>query len=334
MFLSASLRLSRRLIANRWVQVSAGAIASVGLAYAAMNAIAWPDVADVFRTFPVGRALLSLIPLAAAMALRTARWAVLLRGEPASFSDIFLTQNTGIGLNNLLPVRMVSEPVQLTLITRRYQVLFPKALATLVAGNVLDIFATAMLLVVGIALVPGLREGRIGIHLFGAFIMVIVSTLVLIAVSRGIDAVPIFNRMDFFHRLMVAVDVLRHEPGRLWVSFGTTIAHWFALGVAGSVLASGLDFSVDPLTMATVLVAATFFTSAIPPLPGGMGTYHFAIISMLTAMGVDTPSAFSFSVVMHLFVVLPPSGIALAMLPRVGSAVLRRVESPQGAVQP
>ncbi len=317
-------QLFERLAGNRWVHLFTGAVASVGLAYVAMRAIAWSEVADIFRTFPIALAFLTLVPLVLAMALRAGRWAVLLKGEPPSYRQIFLTQNTGIGLNNLLPVRMVSEPVQLALITRRYRLAFPKALATLVAGNVLDIFATTILLALGIALVPGLREGRIGIHLVGAFIMFIVSMLVFIAVARGIEAVPIFKRMDFFHRLMVAVTVLRHESGRLWASFAATVAHWLLLGVAGWVLAAGLDISVDPLTMTTVLVAATFFTSAVPSLPAGVGTYHFAIISMLTALDVDAASAFSFAVVMHLFVVVPSSLIALGMLPRVGSAVLRR----------
>ena len=329
LFLSARYHRLQRAVHSRWLHLPVGAIASVGLAYAAMKAVAWSDVADTFRHFPIAFALLSLVPLLGATLLRAARWHVLLQDERVRFGQVLLTQNTGIGLNNMLPVRMVSEPVQLALITRRYRVPFPTALATLVGGNVLDIFATAMLMGLGILLVPGLRDGRIGIHLFGAFVMFMVSALVFIAVAKGIGSIPIANRLDFFHRLVAAVGMLRDKPLRVWASFFATLAHWFLLGVAGWVLSTGLDIGVDPLTMATILVAATFFTSAVPSLPGGAGTYHFAIISMLTAMDIDAASAFSFAVVMHLLVVVPSSLIAVIMVWRVGAgAVMHRSDRP------
>jgi uncharacterized membrane protein YbhN (UPF0104 family) len=71
-----------------------------------------------------------------------------------------------------------------------------------------------------------------------------------------------------------------------------------------------------------LLVAATFFTSAMFSLPGGAGTYHFAIVAMLTAMGVDGEIAFSFAVVMHLLVFVPPMAIALVVMSYAGSGAL------------
>jgi uncharacterized membrane protein YbhN (UPF0104 family) len=197
-------------------------------------------------------------------------------------------------------------------------------LATLVAGNVLDIFATAVLMTLGILLVPDLRQSGVTIQMFGAFVMFVVSILVFIAVSRGLGALPVFNRLRFFQRLMIAVSLLRDKPVRLWASFFATLSSWFLLGLAGWMLGTGLDLGVGPLTMVTVLVAATFFTSAVPSLPGGVGTYHFAVVSMLTSLGVDAATAFSFAVVIHLLVVVPPAVIALGMVWRVGASVLAR----------
>ena len=322
MFLGARYERVRRLSHNKWLHLFMGAVASVGLAYAAVRSLAWGGVADTFRSFPIGYALLSLIPLAGAIVLRASRWYVLLQDEAVRFRDVLVAQNTGIGLNNLLPVRMVSEPVQLALVTRRYHVPFPAALATLVGGNVLDIFSTAILMTLGVILVPGLREGSIGLYMLGAFIMLVVSVLVFVAVSRGLSSIPVVNRMDFFSRILDAVLLLRDRPTRLYASFGATMAHWLLLGVAGWVLSIGLDMTIDPLTMAMILVAATFFTSAVPSLPGGAGTYHFAVVGMLTAMDLGGETAFSFAVVMHLLVFLPPSLIALVMISRVGAGVL------------
>jgi uncharacterized membrane protein YbhN (UPF0104 family) len=87
-------------------------------------------------------------------------------------------------------------------------------------------------------------------------------------------------------------------------------------------LGLGLGIDVDPLTMATILVAATFFTSAMLSLPGGAGTYHFAVVSMLVALGADRALAFSFAFVMHLLVFVPPMLVALVVMTHLGSGAL------------
>lgn len=322
MLLTAPYASARRLASNRWAQLASGSIASFGLAYAAFRTIAWGDVLDTFAHFPIAYVLLSIVPLGASMMLRAGRWWILLDGEPVSFWQIFVTQNAGIGLNNMLPVRVGSEALQLGLVTRRYKIPLPHALASLVGGNVLDIFATGILMTAGVLLVPSLRDSKISIQLFGAVVMLTVSLLVMLGVSRGIDSIPIANRFDFFHRLISALRDLRGKPGRLALSFAATFLHWILMGVTGWVLALGLEIAIDPLTMATVLVAAMFFTSAMLSLPGGAGTYHFALVSMLVALGVDRALAFSFAFVMHLLVFVPPMALALVAMGRFGTHAL------------
>jgi len=109
LLLTSPYESARALVSNRWVQLVVGAIVSVGLGYAAFRSIAWRDVIDTFANFPVGYALLSLVPLVAAMLLRAARWSVLLKGEPVTFRQIFITQNAGIGLNNMLPYGLAAR---------------------------------------------------------------------------------------------------------------------------------------------------------------------------------------------------------------------------------
>ena len=312
-----------------------GGVASVGLAWAVLHSLDWGMVFSTFQNFPVGYAILALLPLTASMALRSARWQVLLKGQPISGWQVFLAQNTGIGLNNLLPVRMISEPVQLMMVTRRYHVPGPMALATLVAANVLDIFATAILMGLGVVFVSDLRG--VSIQLVGAFILAIVSILVFIVVARGLDTIPVANQVHFFQRLTVAVGLLRQSPKRLWLSFGATLAHWFLLGLAAWVLAQGLGIDLNVLTLTALMVGTTFFTSAVPSLPGAVGTYEFALISTLRLLGVEEAPAFAFAVVMHLMTFLPTSSIAVAMVSRVGlSVVLKRSEAPetQGMPEP
>ncbi len=313
----------------KWTWLVVGTVASGGLAWAVLHSLAWGLVLDTFQEFPVTFALLSLLPMAASMALRSFRWQVLLKGQPANGWQVFLAQNTGIGINNLLPIRMVSEPVQLLMVTRRYGVEGSTALATLVAANVLDIFATAILMGMGVVFVSDLRGAEISIPLAGSFILFIISILVFIVVARGLGAIPIAGRIHFFQRLTVAVGLLRQSPKRLWLSFGATLAHWFLLGLAAWVLAEGLGMDLNVVTLTAIMVAATFFTSAVPSLPGAAGTYEFALIYTLRLLGVDDAPAFAFAVMVHLLTFAPTSGIALVMLSRVGAAVIFR-RSPNG----
>lgn len=317
-----------RLFRNRWVQAAFGVVASGSLAYLAAHNIVWREVTEAFIAFPPEFALLALVPLAGGIALRASRWHVLLHRERVSFLQVLLTQNTGIGLNNLSPVRMVSEPVQLAMINRRYGVPFPRALATLVGENVLDIFTTALMMGLGVYLSAGVRVGNANIQLAGALIMFFVSALLLAAVVRG--AVPWQDRFAWLQRLVEGFMALREEPLRLWLSLGVNIVHWLLLGVAGWALGLGLGMDVGPVTMATILVAATFFTSAVPSVPSGAGTYHFAVVTMLTASGTDAAAALNFALMMHLLVVLPSTGIALFMTGGMSLGTLRR---PFGAPQ-
>ncbi len=322
----AALRLSR----NRWAQAVFGVVASGSLAYLVAHNIVWKEVAEAFLEFPPELALLALVPLAVAIALRASRWHVLLHRQRVSFWQVLLTQNTGLGFNNLSPVRMVSEPVQLAMINRRYGVPFPQAFATLVGENVLDIFATALMMGLGVLLSPGIRASNANIQLIGAIIMFIVSALILAAVVRG--AVPWQNRFAFLQRIIQGFTELKEEPLRLWLSLGVNIAHWLLLGVCGWVLGLGLGMEVHPVTMATILVAATFFTSAVPSVPSGLGTYHFAVITMLTESGTEQVAALNFALMMHLLIVLPPTAIALFMTGRMSLGTLRNPSgAPRGA---
>ena len=322
----AALRLSR----NKWAQAAFGVVASGSLAYLAAHNIVWKEVADAFLAFPPELALLALVPLAAAFALRASRWHVLLHRDHVSFWQVLLTQNTGLGLTNLSPVRMVSEPVQLAMINRRYGVPFPRAFATLVGENVLDIFTTALMMGLGVLLSPGVRASNANIQLIGAIIMFIVSALILMAVVRG--AVPRQSRFAFLQRIVMGFTELKEQPLRLWLSLGVNIVHWLLLGVAGWVLERGLGMDVHPVTMATILVAATFFTSAVPSVPSGLGTYHFAVVTMLTESGADNAAALNFALMMHQFIVLPPTAIALCMTGRMSLSTLRNPSAaPQGA---
>lgn len=313
----------RPFLRGKWFHLALGTTISVVLTWAVLRSMNWTEVGEAFRRFPVALTLLALVPLVLSMLMRSARWHVLLKGERATLRQVFLTQSTGIGLNNLLPVRMVSEPVQLAMMTVRYRVPFPVALASLLAGNVMDILATAMLLLVGVAFTPALRS-VFGIILAGGVALAAASMIVFFIAARGLSALPFAKGVHFFQQLSLAITVQRRKPGRLALSFLSTISHWVLLGVAAWLIGRGLGMGVTPLFMATLMAATTFFIAAVPSLPGAVGTFEFAMVFILERAGVDSASALTLALVMHALVFVPTSAIALFMLSKVGAGFIFR----------
>ncbi|MDE2766460.1 MAG: lysylphosphatidylglycerol synthase transmembrane domain-containing protein [Chloroflexota bacterium] len=306
----------------RWFRLVLSVVVGGGLAWLVTRSLDWAEVAATIRGFSdrLEYVFLAVAALLASGMLRAARWRVLMPGEPASFWQVYVTQNTGIGINNLLPIRMMSEPVQLILITRRYKTPFSTALASLVAGNVMDIFATVLLLGLGLVFVSSLRGASI--QLAGFVILAVVTIGVLVVAAKGLGSIPVARNARFFQQVATAVGLLRERPMRLALSFGATTLSWGLMGMAGWLLAQGVGFDLNLLTMVVVLVAASFFTSAAPSLPGGIGAYHWAVVYTLGLLGIDQELATTLAFMMHLLVFAPPTAIALYMLSRVGAGML------------
>ncbi|MBI2873431.1 MAG: flippase-like domain-containing protein [Chloroflexi bacterium] len=327
--LAAGLRQGR---AARWARFLLGAVASVGLGWLALHQMDWREVYHTFKDFPVSSALLGALAFGAAMVLRACRWYVLFVVERVSLRRLFLVQNAGIGLNNLLPVRALSEPIQFLLITRRDGISGETAFATLVTANVLDIFASALMMGLGVLLYPPLQG--ISIQLFGAFILSIVTllVLVLVLVVRGAGGLPFVGRLAVVRRVVWAMNALKRERLRLTLSFFATAGHWVFLGVGGWVLARGLGMNVALGALVVIFVATDFFTSAVPSLPGAAGTFEFAVIYTLGLFSVGPGPAFAFAVVAHLIKFLPSVVIALVLLPKEGFGIFGRRPVPSVAV--
>lgn len=304
-----------------------GAAASIGLGWLVLKGMDWQKVAEAYRGFPISMGLLGVLAFFASISLRAFRWRLLFIKEKVTFSQLFLVQNAGIGLNNLLPVRVLSEPVQVALLVRRYGVNTATAIATLITEHLMDIIANAVLLGIGVLLFEQLRG--YSIQLAGAAILGVVSVMALLLFARGARRVPIVGRFAVVRRFADAVAILQKSRLRLLGSLVTTFGQWVCLGLSGWFVAQGLGMSLSLATMIVLFLAAVFFTSAAPSLPGAVGTFDFAVIQTLDLFGIDKTTAIAFALVMHVILFLPSTVIALLVLPREG---VRSLTSGQPAV--
>ncbi len=291
------------------------------MGWLAVRGIDWGLVLEQFQTFPIIWAFISLLTVVVANIFRAYRWKVLFISEPVSLLRLFMVQNTGIGLNNVVPVRVISEGVQFALLTLRYKVNNGVALGTMGVERVLDMVITASLLMAGLVLIPDIGQARP--YVIGAFVFAILAVLA-IPVFVKLAGTGFLSRISLLSATVDYLSQLNQSKGALVQSFLLTLAHWLLLGLAVWVLAFGMDLGISPVVATLTILGTLYFTTSVPSLPAGLGTFEFAVVYVLKLFDVDQASAFSFAVVIHAVVFLPPIVVALALFSSLGLHPFKR----------
>lgn len=324
-----ALQNSRR----RWgtIQVVGGVLISAFLAYLIVRGLDWSSFAAHLRSLPLDQFLFASGAFLGGILLRAWRWHVLIVRESISLFRLFLIQNAGIGLNNLSPVRVVSEPLQLMLIARRSNVSAGTGLATLVMEHLMDVFATAALLALGVLAWPQLRG--LNPQFVGAVVFSAISLVIFLLITRGMNAVPGARKIAFLRTATIAFRTLGRRPARLLLSLFGTFAHWGLLGLAGWITANALGIEMGVAAVVVVFMGSIFTVSAIPSPPGGAVTFEAAVVYTLGVFGVDREVALAFALIMHVIMFVPSTVIAMLVLPGEGVKMFGRKDAPVTAEQ-
>ena len=297
-------------------QVIVGIVLTVLLGWLVVRGLDWGEFATEVASFPPSLFFVALSVFLVAIVLRAWRWHVLIVHEKIGFIRLFLIQNAGIGLNNLSPIRVVSEPLQLALVTRSGGLSAATGLATLAMEHLLDVFATATLLGLSVLLMPELQ--RYSIQMAGAVVFSAVSLIVFVVIARGMDVIPGTRRIPFLNRAVSAAGTLAGSPGRLLVSFLATLGHWSLLGLSGWIIAGGIGVDVDVAVVVVLFMGSVFFVAAVPSLPGGAVTFEAAVVYTLGLFDIPRGQALAFAVIMHVIMFVPSTLIAALVLPGEG----------------
>lgn len=280
-----------------------GLAVGVAIGVAMIRDVDWSSVVVAFRDFPVGYSLLSLGVFAAATALRAYRWQVLFIGDKVPLHRLLLVQNAGIGLNSISPIRIVSEATQFLLLTFRYRVRSEEVAATLGVQRVLDFVIGAILLGVGLMVLPNLKG--FALYVIGAAVLAVVS-VVAVPVVIWFGSRPGLTHLQLLASTSSSLRALIRARVRLSSSFLLTLGYWVLLGLSAWVLAYGMGIDIT-LLVATLLVIGTLtFVALVPSLPASVGTFEFAVFYLLTTIGVGDGEALGFALVIHVILFMPP----------------------------
>lgn len=307
-------------------KIALGLAASIGLGWLTARGLDWGIVFDALEGTSLSLVILSVIIFMFASYLRAFRWQILFFNEKISTFRLFIIQNEGIGLNNVLPVRIASEATQLAVLTLRDGVKGSTALATLGMERVLDVVASTAILATAFFLVPEMKNFTV--YVWGAVGFTIVILVLVRLVAWGSDGVSFVRRISFLADFTGAVKDLERRRARLTASLMLSIAYWILVGITAWTIAMAINIPISPITATLVIMGTIFFATAVPAAPSAIGTYEFAVVYVLGFFGMEREAGFGFAVITHAVFFLPPTIIAAIFLPREGIGSIGKLRRP------
>lgn len=314
--------------------ISAGKIAiglafSGGLGWLVVRGLDWGQVRDHLEGVSVLLVVSAVLVFMVASYLRAYRWQILFVNESISTPRLFIIQNEGIGLNNVVPFRVASEPTQFAILTLRDRINGATAAATLGMERVIDVIASTGILGVAFFLVP--EMSNFTLYVWGAIGFTVVAVGLVRLLAWGSDAVDFVKRLPPLAAFTASVRDLERERARLAASLAISVVYWIMVGFTTWMIAVAIDLSISPLTAMLVIMGTIFFATAVPAAPSAIGTFEWAVVYILEFFGVDEEAGFGFAVIVHAVFFLPPTIIAAVFLPREGVLSIGRL---RGLVAP
>ena len=306
-------------------RIVVGIAISIGLGWLTARGLDWSLVFDAFGDVSVLMITLAIGTFVFASYLRAVRWRALFVNGEVSTNRLFLVQNIGIGLNNLVPVRIASEAAQLAILSIKDRVRPSVALATLGMERVLDVVASALILAIAFLFIPEMKDYEL--YVWGALGFAVVCIVIVRLLAWSGNGISWMRRIPFLLSFAEAVRDLERERIRLAVSFALSVMYWLLVGVTAWIISISFQLSITPVTATMVIMATIFFATAIPAAPSAIGTFEFAVVYMLGLFSVSHESAFGFAVITHAVFFLPPTLMAALFLPREGIGSISKLKS-------
>ena len=285
----------------------------------------WGEVWTNIRNVPVQNLCFALVLFLMSNIARAYRWQILFFNARISVSRLFLIENIGLGVNNLVPLRIASEITQLALLTLRDNIDRGMSLATLGMTRILDIWASTVILALGLMLVPG--AGNLARYAIGGLVL----SFLLLALVRFLawnGHKPLFvQRIPVLGALTQSVAGIEQRKSRLLASLVVSLVHWILLGLSAWIVAIGMNLPVSLAQIILVILATIFFATSVPALPGAIGTFEAAMVYVLGLFNVDRDLVFPYALTMHILLFTPSTLIAVIFLPREGFGSIRKIPS-------
>ena len=306
---------------RKWIQWAVSAIFSAGVIIWAVFVLDWPAVGRALAGAQWGWILLAVGLVFVTFITRVFRWQALFSPEKQPETALFSALMIGQAVNYIVPAR-AGDVTRAVLLNRMTGVDTTRTLGTVALEKLWDI-AMLVLFTVGLGiffplpnwLIAPVRSVAIGLAAVGAVLAFFLwrQSDVLAVVDRwGEHIFPtIYQRVRKI--LSAALDgfsTLRH-PRPMAAAIFWSLMTWGAGAFINVAVFRAVDVPLGAIPAVLLLIVLQVGV-AVPSLPGRIGVFEGLVVVVLALFGVGYDTAFSYGLILHLAVFIPP--IALAAL--------------------
>ncbi len=324
----AEMRSNARQWLRRVGIIALGVFLGLFLGWLAIRGTDWGQVGNAIAGIPLSLLVLALAFFVTSTYFRAVRWRLFWTKERVSVLRLFWIENAALGLNNITPVRALAEPVEFGILALRDRLPGGTIVATMVMRRIHDLAFTILFVAVAIIALPSLLRFTPAIILSSLYLFAWLAVLLNMGrVVRRFSWLRLVPGMASFEH---AVGALRVRKWRMAAAFTTTWLYWLLLGPMGWAVAKGVGIDLGLHQLLFIVLGSIFFSTSVPGLPGAVGTFQFAVVSLMDIWGIPREAALSFAIVVHIILFLSPTIIAVFVLPREGVRSVRALREMIG----
>ena len=223
--------------------------------------------------------VLALAVVLLSMYLRAVRWWLMWTTARVSPLRLFWIENATLGVNNVSPIRAMDEVLTFGILTVRDRLPGGTVIATMMMSRIQDLAFTLGFISAAVIALPTLLRFTPAIFATSAFTLGWL--LLMLNLRQVVRLVPFLRRLPGITSFEQVLAKLWARKRRVAASFALTCAYWFLLGPVGLVLAHGIGIEITFAEAMVTVLGAIFFSTILPGLPGAVGTFEFATVSLL-----------------------------------------------------
>lgn len=314
---------------RRWFVLALGFVVSGGLLWFAFQDLELAEILGALRRANYWWLAPGVAVYFVSVWFRSLRWGFLLRAsKDVPASRLFPVVVIGYMGNDVLPFRL-GEVLRAYVLWRREHINIGTSLTTAVVERLFDGLTMVLFVLVGLLFVPmSAFFGRLvtiaSVVFFGALVVFLVLAARPVLLRRFaysvIEAVvPERFREPFLDLVEGVVDGLDSlRSGRdVLIVFGTTV--WVWVLEAGKYWLVSLAFGLRLPAFGILLMEGVVnLLTALPSLPGYVGTFEAGGMQVLALLGTPAGPAGSYVLVLHAILLIPVTLLGLVYMAREG----------------
>ncbi|MGL4780958.1 MAG: lysylphosphatidylglycerol synthase transmembrane domain-containing protein [Bacteroidales bacterium] len=247
---------------------------------------------------------------------RAKRWKMLLLplGVKPSVKELTYAIFVNYGVNIVLP--RVGEFTRCGMVAKRYHVKFTEVVGTLVSERLTDVLTVGFIVSLAFIMQIGtfmrfFRENETilsGVHdLFTSvwfyLILLLIAFLCYVFFKSYAQITLVSKTKQMLRNLWLGICSITKIPSVKSYLF-YSILIWFLYYVQLYVMMQSFDFMKDVSPLICFVAFAMTCIAGIVPVQGGIGAWHFAVITTLVYYGIGNIEAAAFAFVAHLMTML------------------------------